>query len=415
MTVEVVSLGCRLNLAESEDLRGLLAEEGDLVVVNSCAVTAEAVRQTRQAIRRARKRRPDARLLVTGCAAEIERERLLAMPEVDGLVANAAKLDPNLYLRPRERGDLGPLRQDIREGPPRRAGSPPSPGRSGAECHTRAFVQVQNGCDHACTFCVIPQGRGPSRSRGVADVLADVARHLAAGAREVVLTGVDVTSWGADLPDAPRLGSLVTAILVAFPALARLRLSSLDGVEIDAELFELIAGEPRVMPHLHLSLQSGDDLILKRMKRRHSRGDALRLVETLRARRPEIAIGADLIAGFPTEDEAGHAANLSIISELGIVHGHVFPYSPRPGTPAARMPQVDPARVKARAAELRARVAEVRASWLASLVGRPLELLAERDGTGHARCFARVLLPPGTEPGAVVAVTPTRVIEGLLA
>ena len=400
MTVEVVSLGCRLNLAESEELRGLLAEEADLVVVNSCAVTAEAVRQTRQAIRRARKRRPDARLLVTGCAAEIERERLSAMPEVDGLVANATKLEPGHYLTaPSARTALVP--EAFVAAP--------------LAHHTRAFVQVQNGCDHACTFCVIPQGRGPSRSRTIPDVLADTARHLAAGAREVVLTGVDVTSWGADLPGAPRLGALVAAILAAFPELARLRLSSLDGIEIDPELFELIAAEPRVMPHLHLSLQSGDDLILKRMKRRHARGDALRLVEALRARRPELAIGADLIAGFPTEDEAAHAANLSIIAELGVVHGHVFPYSPRPGTPAARMPQVDPVRVKARAAELRAQVAEVRGAWLASLVGRPLEVLAERDGTGHARCFARVQLPPGTEPGAVVAVTPTRVIEGLLA
>ena len=394
MTVEVVSLGCRLNLAESEELRGLLAEEADLIVVNSCAVTAEAVRQTRQAIRRARKRRPDARLLVTGCAAEIERESLSAMPEVDGLVANATKLEPGHYV------------------------TAPAPGpfvSAPLTNHTRAFVQVQNGCDHACTFCVIPQGRGPSRSRTIPDVLADTARHLAAGAREVVLTGVDVTSWGAELPGTPRLGSLVAAMLAAFPELTRLRLSSLDGIEIDPELLELIASEPRVMPHLHLSLQSGDDLILKRMKRRHSRGDALRLVAALRARRPELAIGADLIAGFPTEDEAAHAANLSIITELGVVHGHVFPYSPRPGTPAARMPPVDPVRVKARAAELRARVAEVRGAWLASLVGRPLEVLAERDGTGHARCFARVQLPPGTEPGTVVTVTPTCVIEGLLA
>lgn len=391
MTVEVVSLGCRLNLSESEDLRGLLAEAGeDLVVVNSCAVTAEAVRQTRQAIRRARKRRPDARLLVTGCAAEVERAALAAMPEVDGLVVNAAKLDPRAW-------NVAPAR----------------PARS--ETHTRAFVQVQNGCDHACTFCVIPQGRGPSRSRPVAEVLADVARHLDLGSREVVLTGVDVTSWGADLPGRPRLGALVAAVLDRFPALARLRLSSLDGVEIDGELLDLIAGEPRVMPHLHLSLQSGDDLVLKRMKRRHSRADAVALVEGLKARRPDLAVGADIIAGFPTEDLAAHANNLSIIRELGIVHGHVFPYSPRPGTPASRMPQVDPATVKARAAELRAEVAGVRSEWLLSLVGTPLEVLAERDGTGHARCFARVQLPEDTQPGSLVTLTPTQIIEGLLA
>ena len=393
MTVEVLSLGCRLNLSESEELRGLLAGGGDdehLIVVNSCAVTGEAVRQTRQAIRRARRNRPDARLLVTGCAAEVERETLAAMPEVDGLIANARKLDPRAWNLP--------------QGAPR-----------SHVLHTRAFVAVQNGCDHACTFCVIPQGRGTSRSRDLVEVLADVARHLDAGSAEVVLTGVDVTSWGADLPGEPRLGALVAAVLNAFPALERLRLSSLDGVEIDAELLELLGGERRVMPHVHLSLQSGDDMILKRMKRRHSRRDAVSLVDRLRARRPDIAVGADIIAGFPTEDEAMHARNASIIDELGVVHGHIFPYSPRPGTPAARMPQVDPARVKARAADLREAVARQRDRWLAAQVGRPLKVLAERDGTGHAENFARVRLPQGTRPGTIVAVTPGQVTEGMLA
>lgn len=389
MTVEVVSLGCRLNLSESEELRALLAAEQDLVVINSCAVTSEAVRQTRQAIRRARKSRPDARLLVTGCAAEVERDALSAMPEVDGLVANAAKLDARAW-------NVPAVRQPF------------------ASAHTRAFIEVQNGCDHACTFCVIPQGRGPSRSRAVAAVIADVERHLAAGAREVVLTGVDVTSWGHDLPGAPRLGALVAAILAAVPALERLRLSSLDGVEIDGELFELLAGERRVMPHLHLSLQSGDDMILKRMKRRHSRADAADLVNRLRARRADLSVGADIIAGFPTETSAMHAANLSAIMELGVVHGHVFPYSPRPGTPAARMPQVPPATIRSRAADLRAASAAVRARWLAGQVGRPLRVLAERDGTGHAENFARVRLAPGTAPGTIVTVTPTKIIEGLL-
>lgn len=390
MTLEVVSLGCRLNLSESESLRGLLAASDNLTVINSCAVTAEAVRQTRQAIRRARKARPDARLLVTGCAAEVERETLAAMPEVDGLVANPAKLDPRAW-------NVAP--------------SPAVP----HVAHTRAFVDVQTGCDHACTFCVIPQGRGPSRSRAIPAVLEDIARHLDAGAREVVLTGVDLTSWGHDLPGEPRLGALAAAILGAFPALGRLRLSSLDGIEIDTQLFELLADEPRVMPHVHLSLQSGDDMILKRMKRRHSRADAVRLVGSLRARRPDVSIGADLIAGFPTEDEAMHANNLSIVAELGVVHGHVFPYSPRPGTPAARMPQVASATVKARAAELRAAVAPERARWLESLVGTPLTVLAERDGTGHAENFARMRLPEGTPAGSLVTLTPRRVIEGLLA
>jgi threonylcarbamoyladenosine tRNA methylthiotransferase MtaB len=390
VTVEVVSLGCRLNLAESERIRAILAGNDDLVVINSCAVTAEAVRQTRQAIRRARKARPDARLLVTGCAAEVEREQIAAMPEVDGLIGNGVKLDP-------------------------RAWNAPTEGEIPAPTHTRAFVQVQNGCDHACTFCVIPQGRGQSRSNPVATVIADVARHMEGGAKEVVLTGVDLTSWGTDLTDRKSLGALVSAILVTFPELQRLRLSSVDGVEMDDELLELVAWEPRVMPHLHLSLQSGDDLILKRMKRRHSRQDAFALVEKLRANRPEIAIGADIIAGFPTEDDAAHARNLSIIRELAIVHGHIFPYSSRPGTPAARMPQVAPATIKTRAAELRSAVAEERARWLNSLLGQPLNVLAERDGTGHAPNFARVELPAGYLPGSIIAITPTRIIEGLLA
>jgi threonylcarbamoyladenosine tRNA methylthiotransferase MtaB len=385
----VVSLGCRLNLAESERIRGLLGAMPDVVVINSCAVTAEAVRQTRQAIRRARRARPEARLIVTGCAAEVEREQLVAMPEVDGLVPNAAKLDARAWNAPAALAPVGPA-------------------------HTRAFVAVQNGCDHACTFCVIPQGRGPSRSLAVGQVLEAVGTDLSRGAAEVVLTGVDLTSWGHDLPGSPRLGALARAILDTFPDLRRLRLSSLDGIEIDGELFDLIAGEPRVMPHVHLSLQHGHDLILKRMKRRHSRADAVSLVGRLRALRPEIAVGADLIAGFPTENEAMHAANRSIVRELGIVHGHVFPYSPRPGTPAARMPPVERATVRRRAAELRATVADVREPWLRSLLGRPLAIVAEADGTGHAETFARVAAPPGTPRGAIVSVTPTRIEEGLL-
>jgi threonylcarbamoyladenosine tRNA methylthiotransferase MtaB len=390
LSVEVVSLGCRLNLAESERLRGLLADERDLVVINSCAVTAEAVRQTRQAIRRARKARPSARLLVTGCAAEVERAALAAMPEVDGMVANSRKLDARAW-----------------NVPPRA----PEPHAA----HTRAFVPVQTGCDHACTFCVIPQGRGASRSQPVDEVLGEVARHLESGAREVVLTGVDLTSWGADLPQGPRLGALVSAVLKAFPALERLRLSSLDGIEIDEALFNILASEQRVMPHVHLSLQSGDDMVLKRMKRRHSRADAVRLVERLRERRPDMAFGADLIAGFPTEDAAMHANNLSLVHELGIVHGHIFPYSPRPGTYAARMPQVSPDEVRARAAELRAEVEAERASWLRRLVGTPLTVLAERDGTGHAENFARVRLAEGTLAGTIVTFVPNRLEQGLLA
>ena len=386
---QVISLGCRLNISESEQIRAMLAGEQDLVVVNSCAVTSEAVRQTRQAIRRARRANPDARLLVTGCAADIERVQLSAMPEVDGLVANTAKLDARAWNVP---ADAAPAPQD----------------------RTRAFIAVQNGCDHACTFCVIPQGRGPSRSLTITEVLAEVERHLDHGAPEVVLTGVDVTSWGHDLPDTPPLGQLVGAVLDRFPTLQRLRMSSLDGVEIDPQLFELFAHEQRLMPHLHLSLQHGHDLILKRMKRRHLRRDAIDLVTRLKDLRPDCAIGADLIAGFPTETEDHHAANLSIIRELGIVHGHIFPYSPRPGTPAARMPQVERQTVKRRAAELRALASSTRDVWLASLVENPHAVLAERDGTGYTPHFARVSLPEGTPAGSVITVSPTRFENGLL-
>ena len=386
---QVISLGCRLNISESEQIRAMLAGERDLVVVNSCAVTSEAVRQTRQAIRRARRANPDARLLVTGCAADIERDQLSAMPEVDGLVANTAKLDARAWNVP---ADAAPAPQD----------------------RTRAFIAVQNGCDHACTFCVIPQGRGPSRSLTIAEVLAEVERHLDHGAPEIVLTGVDVTSWGHDLPDTPPLGQLVRAVLDRFPNLQRLRMSSLDGVEIDPLLFELFAHEQRLMPHLHLSLQHGHDLILKRMKRRHLRRDAIDLVTRLKDLRPDCAIGADLIAGFPTETEDHHAANLSIIRELGIVHGHIFPYSPRPGTPAARMPQVERQTVKRRAAELRALASSRRDAWLASLVENPHAVLAERDGTGYTPHFARVSLPEGTPAGSVITVSPTRFENGLL-
>lgn len=386
---EVITLGCRLNLAESERIRAMLAGESNLIVVNSCAVTSEAVRQTRQAIRRARRDRPDARLLVTGCAADIEREQFSAMPEVDGLIANNQKLDARAWNVP--------------------AAAPLIP--SG---HTRAFIAVQNGCDHACTFCVIPQGRGPSRSLTIPQVLGEVAQYLDRGAPEIVLTGVDVTSWGHDLPDTPPLGTLVRAILDEFPELKRLRMSSLDGIEVDPLLFDLFASERRVMPHLHLSLQHGHDLILKRMKRRHSRRDAVELVQRLRDLRSDLAVGADLIAGFPTEDAAMHAANLSIIEELNIVHGHIFPYSPRPNTPAARMPQVAKPVIKQRAAELRTQVARLRSLWLDRHVGTELEVLAEKDGTGYSPDFARVDLPDGTAAGTIMNITPTCHEKGLL-
>ncbi|MXP46896.1 MiaB/RimO family radical SAM methylthiotransferase [Altererythrobacter luteolus] len=386
---EVISLGCRLNISESEQIKAMLAGEDDVVVINSCAVTSEAVRQTRQAIRKARKARPEARLMVTGCAADIERDQLAAMPEVDGLVKNTAKLDPRAWNVPLDAPPFVPSR-------------------------TRAFVTVQNGCDHACTFCVIPQGRGKSRSQTIPQVLEEVEKHLALGAPEIVLTGVDVTSWGHDLSDNPPLGKLVSAVLDRFPDLPRLRMSSLDGIEIDPQLEELFMGEDRLMPHLHLSLQHGHDMMLKRMKRRHLRADAIALVERLKAKRPEIAIGADLIAGFPTEDAAMHSDNLSIIEALDIVHGHVFPYSPRPDTPAARMPQHSRPLIKQRAAELREAVRSRRNAWMQTLVGQPLSVLAERDGTGYAPNFARVEVPQGTAAGTILTITPNELSEGLL-
>ena len=386
---KIVTLGCRLNLSESETLRTMLQSDSNLVVVNSCAVTHEAVRHTRQTIRRMRRVHPGARLLVTGCAVETDREAIAAMPEVDGLIANASKLDPRVW-------------NVARQAEPR------------ATAHTRAFIAIQNGCDHSCTFCIIPKGRGASRSLSIRDVLREVERHLERDAKEIVLTGVDVTSWGHDLPGEFPLGELVKAILDTFPLLRRLRMSSLDGIEIDPLLFELFAGESRVMPHLHLSLQHGHDLILKRMKRRHSRAQAAELVRDLTERRPDTAIGADLIAGFPTETPEHHAANLAIIKELQIVHGHVFPYSVRAGTPAALMPQLDRAIIKQRAAQLRAAVGRVRHDWLGRQLGRSLDVLAEQDGTGHAPNFARVAVPDGMPAGSIVYCVPTRIEQGLL-
>jgi threonylcarbamoyladenosine tRNA methylthiotransferase MtaB len=383
---ELVTLGCRLNIAESEAMRALAGDQDDLVIVNSCAVTAEAVRQTRKAIRRARAARPEARIVVTGCAAEIEPETFAAMPEVARVVGNAEKLHPSSFRRTPES---------------REAETPSSPLEIPAFAgmtapfsdRARAFVEVQNGCDHRCTFCVIPYGRGPSRSMPAGPAIERIKRFVGEGFKEVVLTGVDVTSYGTDLPGSPRLGMLVDRILRHVPDLPRLRLSSLDPVEIDERLFELAIGEPRLMPHLHLSFQSGDDMILKRMKRRHSRAQAVEMVARLKAARPEIAIGADLIAGFPTETETMFENSLRLIDECDIVHGHVFPYSPRAGTPAARMPQVDPVIAKERARRLREGGARRQIAWLQSLVGTVQNALIERDGqTGHAENFARVRL-----------------------
>jgi threonylcarbamoyladenosine tRNA methylthiotransferase MtaB len=368
--LQVVTLGCRLNHAESARLAAELGEMPDAVLVNTCAVTAEAVRHSRRAVRQAR--RGGARVIATGCAATIDPKGFAAL--ADQVIPNADKPQGAVIGR-----------------------------------HTRAFVPVQNGCDHACTFCIIPQGRGPSRSRPIEEVVSEIALLVEHGVAEVVLTGVDLTSYAA-----PSLGALVAATLKGVPALPRLRLSSLDGVEIDPQLFELLTQEPQVMPHVHLSLQSGDDLVLKRMKRRHSRSQAIELVERLKTARPEIAIGADIIAGFPTESAEAHRRNLALIEACDIVHGHIFPFSPRPGTPAARMPQVEPPLVRARAAELRAGVVARRERWLDAQVGAVREVLAERDGTGHAPDFARYRLPEGSRPGSIARLRATGLEAGLL-
>ena len=376
---ELITLGCRLNIAESETIRGLLAGR-DVTVVNSCAVTNEAMKQSRAAVRRARRARPDARLVVTGCAARIDPAGFAGMAEVDRVVANDDKLDPAAWA-------------DNHAPVPRAA-----PVVAFAS-HARAFVGVQTGCDHRCTFCAIPAGRGASRSTPVAQAVERIAALVEAGHREVILTGVDLTSY------TPSLGELVEAVLGDVPALPRLRLSSLDSIEIDERLFELVTQEARIAPHLHLSLQHGDDLILKRMKRRHSRAQAVALVERLKAARPEIAIGADLIAGFPTEDEAAFANTLALLDDCDVVHAHIFPFAPRENTPAARMPQVSPAIGRDRAARLRARAVERKAAWLQALVGSIQQIAVERPGDrGHAGNFAEVRLPSLHQVGAFIDV-----------
>ncbi|HEX8239328.1 MAG TPA: tRNA (N(6)-L-threonylcarbamoyladenosine(37)-C(2))-methylthiotransferase MtaB [Allosphingosinicella sp.] len=402
---EVITLGCRLNVAESEAMRLLAGESDDLVIVNSCAVTNEAVRQTRQAIRRAKRARPEARVVVTGCAAQIEPETFAAMPEVDRVVGNKEKFDLSSFQRRLEpRG--------VKSTAANPAGAPAFAGATvtvsdifavsetaphllaGFAERARAFVEVQNGCDHRCTFCIIPYGRGNSRSVPAGLVVERVKALAAQGFREVVLTGVDVTSYGPDLPGAPTLGLLVERILRHVPELPRLRLSSLDCIEIDERLEEIVAGEPRFMPHLHMSFQAGDDMVLKRMKRRHSRAQAVATVERLKAKRSGLAIGADLIAGFPTETDEMHENSLRLVQECDIVMGHIFPFSPKAGTPAARMPAVAPAVVKDRARRLREACGRRRAAWLESMVGTRQRVLVEKGGRGHAENFAPVRLAP---------------------
>jgi threonylcarbamoyladenosine tRNA methylthiotransferase MtaB len=407
--VDVITFGCRLNAYESEIIRKQAAADGlsDAIVFNTCAVTGEAVRQARQAIRKARRERPGATLIVTGCAAQIDPAAFAAMEEVDLVLGNAEKSAPGSYL---PQPELGRVRvNDIMSVRETAGHLIAKDGIGGLKDRARAYVEVQNGCDHRCTFCIIPFGRGNSRSAAAGEVVTQVKRLAAQGYREVVLTGVDVTSWGSDLPGQPTLGQLVARILKLVPELPRLRLSSIDAAEIDPDLMRCLATEPRLMPYLHLSLQAGDDMILKRMKRRHLRADALKLIADVRAVRPDTAFGADFIAGFPTETEAMFENTLSLVEAAGLSFLHVFPYSARPGTPAARMPAVKGGVVKDRAARLRAAGDAALARHLQRQVGRTIMGLVERPdlgegGLARAEDFTEIAFTGPAEIGSIVAL-----------
>ena len=402
MSVEILTFGCRLNAYESEAIRARAAADGltGAVVFNTCAVTGEAVRQARQAIRKARRERPDARLIVTGCAAQIDPAAFAAMPEVDLVLGNAEKAAPGAYAPAEARVRVNDI-FSVKE-----TAGHLIDGHAKVDFgdRARAYVEVQNGCDHRCTFCVIPYGRGNSRSAAAGEVVDQVRRLTARGYREVVLTGVDVTSWGQDLPGGPTLGQLVARILKLVPELPRLRLSSIDAAEIDPDLMRCLAEEERLQPHLHLSLQSGDDMVLKRMKRRHSRAQSLELIAKVRAVRPGTAFGADLIAGFPTETEEMFDNTLALVDEAGLAFLHVFPFSPRPGTPAARMPPVDGKTVKDRALRLRVRGDEALVRHLQARVGAVVHGLVEREGLARAEDFTEVAFDGPAEPGRIAAL-----------
>ena len=414
MSIDVVTFGCRLNIYESAVVRhhaaaaGLGADDiSDVVIVNTCAVTGEAERQARQAIRRLKRERPQARIVVTGCAAQTSPDQFAAMPQVDRVVGNDAKTrvdawsDAQGALARFRDFDIGP-REKIAVNDIMSVRETAGHLIEGIEGRARAYVQVQNGCDHRCTFCIIPFGRGNSRSVPMGEVVEQVRRVVSNGYREVVLTGVDLTSYGADLPATPKLGRLVRQLLKHVPALERLRLSSIDCIEIDSSLLDAFAQEERLMPHVHLSLQSGDDLILKRMKRRHSRADAIALCRELQGRRPDIVFGADLIAGFPTETEDMFRRSLDLIEECGVAYLHAFPYSARPGTAAARMPQVAREIIKDRARRLRRQGEAVLRRHLESEVGSVRRVLTESHASGHSEHFTPVRFDRAVEPGIVV-------------
>jgi threonylcarbamoyladenosine tRNA methylthiotransferase MtaB len=407
MTVDIVTFGCRLNSYESEVVRRHAGAAGveDVVVVNTCAVTAEAVRQARQAIRRIGRERPGARIVVTGCAAQIEPASFAAMPEVANVVGNAEKMQSATWSRLRQTDDDGEREPRVRVNDIMAVRDTAPHLIEGFEGRARAFVQVQTGCDHRCTFCIIPYGRGNSRSVPMGEVVAQVRRLVENGYREVVLTGVDITGYGGGLPGAPKLGKLVKQILKHVPELPRLRLSSIDSVEADRELLDALATEPQLMPHLHLSLQAGDDLVLKRMKRRHLRADAIAFCAEVRRLRPDVVFGGDIIAGFPTETEEMFARSLDLIDECELTHLHVFPFSPRPGTPAARMPQVPRAVAKARAARLRQKGDAALRRHLDGEIGKHRQVLVESANAGRTEQFTSVRLAQPAEPGAILDFT----------
>lgn len=411
--VEVVTFGCRLNSFESEVMRRHAAAAGlrDAVIVHTCAVTAEAERQARQAIRRARRARPGAKVIVTGCSAQVAAGAYAAMGEVDLVVGNAEKLQAATWRA--VVGEVLPATalvgdiMAVREIAGHLVG--------GFDGRTRAFLEIQQGCDHRCTFCIIPFGRGPSRSVPPAEIVAQARALSAGGYRELVVTGVDLTSYGKDLAGRPTLGAMLTSLLGAVPELPRLRLSSLDPAEVDADLRRLIRDEPRLLPHLHLSVQAGDDMVLKRMKRRHSRGQVVELAAELRRLRPDIVLGADLIAGFPTEDEPMFERTLGLVAEAGLTYLHVFPYSSRPGTPAARMPQVEKPVRKQRAARLRAAGDAATDRFLRAQVGTRRRALIERGGAGRTDQFAPVrLLDEAAEAGTITELAVVGVRDGML-
>lgn len=409
MSIKTLTFGCRLNTYETEVMKqkaeeaGLNELEGGAVLVNTCAVTGEAVRQAKQAIRKARRENPNARIIVSGCAAQTEAQTFGAMEEVDLVLGNEEKLGSNNY---RALPDFGVNQfEKVRVNDIMSVKETASHMVKSIDGHSRAFVQVQNGCDHRCTFCIIPFGRGNSRSVPAGEVVEQIKKLVGNGYNEIVITGVDATSWGADLPGSPKLGNLVKSILTQIPDLKRLRLSSIDSIEVDEDLMAIIATEPRFMPHLHLSLQHGDDMILKRMKRRHLRDDSIAFCNAVRSIRPDIAFGADIIAGFPTETEAMFENSLSLVDECGLTHLHVFPFSPRPGTPAEKMPQLDRALIKDRAKRLRSKADEVYTAHLNEWIGKTATVLVEKNNIGRTAQFTPVKVSGSNiEPNTLLQV-----------